>query len=545
MEPTCTADGYTLHTCSCGDSYLDDIVDALGHNYVESETETGTVFTCSRCGDSYAGHTHSYTETVTAPTCTEAGYTTYTCSCGDSYTGNTVAALGHNYVQSGDVYTCSRCGDSYSGHQHTYTETVTEPTCEQDGYTTYTCSCGYSYTDNVVPALGHDYVLAGQDGTMWAYACTRCGHSYTVVAPIVPEPPVEYSLRRSSVSVTTEHHEYVYASGTLLRETITITDAEGNTTTETLDFVYDLAGSPYALNYTNGAAATQTYYYITNIQGDVTHLVTADGEVVAEYGYDAWGKVTAATGSMAEVNPLRYRGYYADAESGFYYVSSRYCDPAACRFINADEAALIGANGDFVSLNLFAYCGNNPASRADTGGYFWHIIVGAVVGVATQYVADVVTNLASGKSFTESLKPTSSIADYASAAISGAVAATGIGLAGSVAVNAALGGGTYLANCALSGEEANTTDFMLSVIGGGISGLAGGKGANGAKLRGIYKYSKNVLKTTSSAKRVIQYTMKMANCYKSAVKSMAQTMFAGGISNLLTHGRKWLTDSAV
>ena len=212
------------------------------------------------------------------------------------------------------------------------------------------------------------------------------------MAPIVPEPPIEeYGLRRSRVSVVTEHHEYVYASGTLLRETITTTDAEGNTTTETLDFVYDLNGSPYALNYTNGAAATQTYYYITNVQGDVTHLVTSDGEVVATYDYDAWGRVTAATGSMAEVNPLRYRGYYADGESGLYYVSSRYYDPAVCRFVNADDAALIGANGDFVSLNLFAYCGNNPVNLIDATGYapkWWQSIL---IGVAVIAVAAVVT----------------------------------------------------------------------------------------------------------------------------------------------------------
>ena len=41
------------------------------------------------------------------------------------------------------------------------------------------------------------------------------------------------------------------------------------------------------------------------------------------------------------------------------------------RFINADNVDLLGANGDFASLNLFAYCGNNPVHRKDTNGYFW------------------------------------------------------------------------------------------------------------------------------------------------------------------------------
>ena len=40
---------------------------------------------------------------------------------------------------------------------HSYTAVVTEPTCTEDGYTTYTCDCGDSYTDNGVPALGHSW----------------------------------------------------------------------------------------------------------------------------------------------------------------------------------------------------------------------------------------------------------------------------------------------------------------------------------------------------------------------------------------------------
>ncbi len=53
-------------------------------------------------------HTHSYTEVITALTCTEKGYTTYTCTCGHSYTGNETAAAGHNYENG----VCSACGAS-------------------------------------------------------------------------------------------------------------------------------------------------------------------------------------------------------------------------------------------------------------------------------------------------------------------------------------------------------------------------------------------------------------------------------------------------
>ena len=84
--------------------------------------------------------------------------------------------------------------------------------------------------------------------------------------------------------------------------------ADGTVTVQVLDFAYDNAGTPYALTYTNGTTST-TYYYITNLQGDVMYLVEANGDTAAEYAYDAYGKITTATGSMAEINPLPYCGY--------------------------------------------------------------------------------------------------------------------------------------------------------------------------------------------------------------------------------------------
>ena len=65
VAPTCSAEGYTKHACSCGESYNDGYTAALGHSYtdtvVEATTTSGgyTTHTCSRCGDSF---TDSYTE---------------------------------------------------------------------------------------------------------------------------------------------------------------------------------------------------------------------------------------------------------------------------------------------------------------------------------------------------------------------------------------------------------------------------------------------------------------------------------------------------
>ena len=95
---------------------------------------------------------------------------------------------------------------------------------------------------------------------------------------------------------------------------------------------------------------------------------------VASYTYDSFGNILTATDDLVDVNPLRYHGYVYDGETGFYYVSSRYYDPEIERFINADAIELIGANGDFTSINLFAYCGSNPISRRDTSGHAWETI---------------------------------------------------------------------------------------------------------------------------------------------------------------------------
>ena len=137
------------------------------------------------------------------------------------------------------------------------------------------------------------------------------------------------------------------------------------TTTKTLDFTYDNVGMPYSLIYNNGTTTT-TYYYITNLQGDVMYLVDADGNEVAAYDYDPYGKVITATGAMAEINSLRYRGYYYDSETSFYYLQSRYYDPEICRFINADSYVSTGQG--YWGYNMFAYCLNNPVLYADEGG---------------------------------------------------------------------------------------------------------------------------------------------------------------------------------
>lgn len=120
-EPTCTEQGYTTYTCECGDTYVDDYIDVLGHSYTSEITTPAThttegikTFTCS-CGDTYtvtieklAEHNHQ--PVVTAPTCTKHGYTTYTCECGDNYVDDYVNATGHA-DNDGNGY-CDECSET-------------------------------------------------------------------------------------------------------------------------------------------------------------------------------------------------------------------------------------------------------------------------------------------------------------------------------------------------------------------------------------------------------------------------------------------------
>lgn len=198
-DPTCTDRGYTTYTCECGDSYVDEYVDELGHNVVLVEFEDATCelngyeyYACDRCGgQEYTvileakGHSyvngecehcgekdpnykkpglsgwfdkwfgswwgkeeceHTYTSVVTAPTCTDKGYTTYTCSkCKDSYKDTYTNALGHAWDEG---------------------KVTKEATCTNDGLKTYTCeTCGKTKTETI-KAYGHQY----ENGL-----CQHCG----------------------------------------------------------------------------------------------------------------------------------------------------------------------------------------------------------------------------------------------------------------------------------------------------------------------------------------------------------------------------------
>ena len=170
---------------------------------------------------------------------------------------------------------------------------------------------------------------------------------------------------RVSKNVNDVRHEYYLDGSRIIKETWA---------DQTLEFLYDENNSVYCIVYTGGDGAGR-YYLIKNLQGDVTRILNNNLETVAQYVYDPWGKlvyILDADGepnsgiSIANINPIRYRGYYFDMETGFYYLNARYYDPALGRFINPDEYVSTGQG--ITGFNMYAYCNNNPINLSDHTG---------------------------------------------------------------------------------------------------------------------------------------------------------------------------------
>lgn len=175
-------------------------------------------------------------------------------------------------------------------------------------------------------------------------------------ASLVAEYTYDYNGLRKSKTVNGVTTNFVWDPfGNLVREK----DSSGNIIAK---YYYDTAGRLVA-----GYKSNNYYYVHTNLRGDVVSLMSYYGGSCGQYQYDPWGKIISTSGSVNQ--PFRYAGYYYDEETGLYYCKSRYYSPTLGRFLTKDGYGFI-KYGDPQTLNLYAYCGNNPVNFRDPTGCF-------------------------------------------------------------------------------------------------------------------------------------------------------------------------------
>ena len=165
---------------------------------------------------------------------------------------------------------------------------------------------------------------------------------------------------RTGRSDGTTTYGYVYNGGQLTQMTVG---------SDTLTFGYDASGRPQTMTL-----GGETYYYVTNLQGDVTSITDSSGTWLVLYYYGGYGDTYATMNAnevaratpLVQLNPLVYRGYVYDRETRLFYLQSRYYNPRIGRFINAD--ALVSTGQGLLGNNMFAYCLNNPVNACDPAG---------------------------------------------------------------------------------------------------------------------------------------------------------------------------------
>lgn len=181
---------------------------------------------------------------------------------------------------------------------------------------------------------------------------------------------------RTKKTVGNSVTEYTWDNGRLIREV---------NSDRTISFIY--VGNEMIGFATEGS----NYYYARDSFGTIKYVYNEDGTIYSEYKYDSWGNLTddSVLPIGGDINPIRYKGYYYDTDSGFYYLQSRYYDPIIGRFINSDVIDCLDNDTSVNSFNLYVYCENNPVIFSDpTGEAKWNIVA---VGIQIEATISVIT----------------------------------------------------------------------------------------------------------------------------------------------------------
>ena len=289
---------------------------------------------------------------------------------------------------------------------------------------------------------------------------------------------------RVSKTVNGVKTTYTYLGGRLAYQT--------STDGKELYFFYDSYGKLIHIKYYKNGTL-YNYHVTTNSMGDVIGIYNSSGALKVSYEYDAWGNCdvedTSTTG-IGTLNPIRYRGYYFDVETGLYYLQSRYYNPQIGRFLNADSISDTGAG--VLGYNTFVYCANTPVNASDPSGHsiLTSILIGAVIGAVVSGISEFVCQLMSNDWNVKEVKPVQVVKATVIGGICGAVSS---GIGGGVSatsmnpvVKKAVG---FTIDCAMDVVQ----DFAFShsinegySVSEGVQALVGGVISSGAGLLGSF-----------------------------------------------------------
>ena len=269
------------------------------------------------------------------------------------------------------------------------------------------------------------------------------------------------------------------------------------------------------------------------------------GTKIVEYAYDAWGNCTivySSNNTLANDNPIRYRGYYLDIENNFYYLNSRYYSPELRRFISPDDTAYLDPetpNG----LNLYCYCNNDPVNYCDPSGHSPEWLQGLAIGLAAVgaiLVAGAITALTMGVGTT--IMATTMVGAALHGAAVGTLIGSGVGILAGAIVGGMLTDWSVEGILTGVGIGFGALAFMGALV-GGATGII--QYANAVKSWGqvvsegkiitskenmIRHFNKHVVKEghTYLGINVIKYT-KNANKFKSTISTF-KTLESGSLS---------------
>ncbi len=428
----------TYNNANIGDRYTYDeegnlltFTDSYGHVTTNTYTDgtlasttnpNGSVFTFSEDGktttENYSSISNNQTRTIVE---TDNGKTiTGSNNVSETYTKNSFGEISeycihygnqtkdytYTYDSNGNILTISLNGTLQQ--KYTYNES-NELIRVDDAVLDMTTKYVYDFKGNITHVRTYDFSTStgslGPPNYASGYGYNsqnqRSGLSYDSNGNVTSISGYQLVWNNRQLASATKNNQtisYTYNDNgirtgkTVGNTTTTYTLDENNNVVEqsdgtnTLRFIYDSEGAPVYLVYNNA-----TYTYEKNLQGDIIGILNQNNAEVVQYVYDEWGWLASVTGSQASTlgqqNPLRYRGYYYDTDTGLYYLQSRYYSPSEMRFISQDDPAYSNTQGQPIGSNLYAYCLNNPVNYFDSDGALSQSMLRSLVLLANKKIS--------------------------------------------------------------------------------------------------------------------------------------------------------------